>query len=440
MRWKTSKLSGWGRALWAEMELSRADRVSGLEAAVGERVAPAVGNMRSYGDAALNNNGSAHVMNRLDRIIAFDKDTGILRAEAGVTLGTLLNILPAKGWMPPVLPGTGFATLGGAIAMDVHGKNHHVVGSIANFILSIDLILPDGTHKKASPSRNKELFFATIGGLGQTGIIVSAEMQLAPCDANQMTVTEQRMANLQEFMGAFDSSTASYSVGWIDVTQSGETLGRGILEEAEIATDPELAKPAKAKSVPFNAPGLLMSRMVVKLFNAAYFRRIPEDGRTVQRTMQDFFFPLDRIHDWNKLYGKTGFHQFQCVIPFDDAQDTLTDLLQAVVEFKSASPLAVLKKMGDGSAGLMSFPMAGYTLALDVPNRAGTSALFDKLAKITGDAGGRIYLAKDSTAAAKKVLAMYPHLAKWQGIANTVDPDGTLKTDLIRRLQLRGKS
>jgi decaprenylphospho-beta-D-ribofuranose 2-oxidase len=396
--------------------------------------------MRSYGDASLNSGGATHVTTRLDRIISFNKATGVLAAEAGVTLGALLDILPTSGWMPPVLPGTGFATLGGAIAMDVHGKNHHNVGSIANFITSIDLMAPDGTRKRVSPTRNKALFNATLGGLGQTGIIVSAEMQLAPAVGTQMTVTEQRMDNLAEFMGAFDSSTASYSVGWIDVTQTGNTMGRGILEEAEVSdavSDDKLAKP---KSVPFNAPSFLMSRTVVKIFNKMYFRRVPEDGRTHLRSMQDFFFPLDRIHDWNKLYGKTGFHQFQCVIPFEDAQATLTELLGAVVKSKGASPLAVLKKMGAGSAGLMSFPMAGYTLALDVPNRAGTPDLFKRLAQITEQAGGRIYLAKDSLAPAENIHGMYPELSKWQAVVRAQDPDGALKTDLIRRLNLRGKS
>jgi decaprenylphospho-beta-D-ribofuranose 2-oxidase len=440
MRWKTSKISGWGRALWAETTLSRADRVSGLISAFMERPAPAVGNLRSYGDAALNSDKDMHLMSRLDQIISLDTDAGILSAEAGITLGSLLNILTPRGLMPPVLPGTGFATLGGAIAMDVHGKNHHGAGSIGSWIDALEILLPDGTQKRATPNRNKDLFWASIGGLGQTGIIVSATLRLKRCTSDQVTISEHRMDNLQDFLAGLDGSISTYSVGWIDITRHGDTLGRGILEESDIASSVIQSKNGKPKSVPFNAPSFLMSRGVVKLFNEAYFRRIPEGGRSRLRSMQDFFFPLDRINNWNKLYGKTGFHQFQCVVPTDNAHEVLTEILNVVVQSKLASPLAVLKKMGASSGGYMSFPMEGYTLALDVPDRPKTKALFAKLEKITNDAGGRIYLAKDSLGSSQAIKAMYPDLSKWQKVVSDVDPDATLETDLVRRLKLRGQS
>ncbi|WP_108482707.1 FAD-binding oxidoreductase [Oceaniglobus ichthyenteri] len=433
MRWKTANYAGWGRALRATGQLARPERLSTLTALMADEPAPAIGNCRSYGDACLNHGRQAVQMLRMDRIAAFDPTTGIATVEAGVQLGELARVFAPRGWLPAVMPGTGFATVGGAIAHDVHGKNHHVAGSFGQHVRAITLIGIDGTSRRITP--DDPLFAATVGGLGQTGIIASAELQLLKCKGDVIVVTERRIAGWDDFLAHFDASDASYSVGWIDATAQGDSLGRGILEEAETGSGLVTQK-GGAKAVPFDAPGFALSPAVVRLFNAAYFRRVPDKGRTVVKPIQDFFFPLDRIRDWNRLYGKEGFHQFQCVVPVAQAP-ALRAMLGRIAKSGLASPLAVLKRMGPGRAGLMSFPMEGYTLAIDFPNRAKATRLIGELEADTLAAGGRIYLAKDSLAKGSSLRAMYPEHATWAAAANAADPDGVLATDLIRRLDLR---
>jgi len=431
MVWKTAEYSGWGRVLKAEGELARPERVSALAQLA---PAPAIGNCRSYGDACLNNGGKAVDMTRLDRVLEFDEAAGVLHVEAGITVGEIARIYAPRGWLPSVMPGTGFATVGGCIANDVHGKNHHNAGSFGQFVDEITL-LQNGKSRKITPDKNADLFKATLGGLGQTGTIVSARIRLLPCKGDLMTVTERRAENYDEFLSLLDTSEATYTVGWIDATEKGASLGRGILEEGE--TGYGLVPPAKkSKTVPFNAPGFALSAPIVRLFNQAYFRRVPERGRTSVKPINDFFFPLDKILDWNKLYGKRGFHQFQCVVPLT-ASEKLREMLEKIAHSGLASPLAVLKRMGPGRAGYMSFPMEGYTLAVDFPNRGQVASLIGRLEEMTADAGGRIYLAKDSLATPKRLRAMYPEHSKFAAAVAKADPDGALATDLVRRLKLK---
>ncbi len=429
MRTTSQTLHGWGRAIAATSDVGRPERQADIACATG----PAFGNRRSYGDAALNSGGGAVNMTRLDRIIGFDAGTGLLEVEAGVTLGTLARIFPPKGWIPAVLPGTGFATVGGAIAMDVHGKNHHGAGSFGQHVTAITLI-QQGKPRRITP-KDAGLWQATIGGLGQTGVITAATLQLAPCKGDVMTVTERRAEDWDEHIALLDTSRATYTVGWIDATATGATLGRGIVEEAEIIAG-LVPKPKPSKSVPFDAPGFALSAPIVRAFNGLYYRRVPASGRTVIRPIRDFFFPLDAIHDWNRLYGKRGFHQFQCVVPVTQ-KDALRDMMATIAASGLASPLAVLKRMGPGRAGNLSFPMDGYTLAVDFPNRPGAAPLIGELHAMTVAAGGRIYFAKDALATPDIVAGMYPDLAKWQAQAAKADPDGALATDLVRRLNLR---
>lgn len=430
MRWKTEEIAGWGRSIKATTQIARPDRQTGLEQAP---AAPAMGRRRSYGDAALNDDGRAYDMTKLDRFLNFDKSSGHLCAEAGVTLGEIARVFAPKGWIPPVMPGTGFATLGGAIAMDVHGKNHHVAGSFGEHLKDITLV-QNGARRRITP-RDRSLWQATIGGLGQTGLIVEATLALAPCPGTAMQVTERRADTWDEHLSFLMQSKATYCVGWIDATASGSSLGRGIVEEAEIAP---LAAPksAKPKSVPLDAPGFALSSPVVRLFNSIYYRRVPEAGRTVTRSFDDFFFPLDRIHDWNRLYGKAGFHQFQCVVPQDRAED-LRAMLRMIAGSGMASPLAVLKRLGAGRAGYMSFPMEGLTLAVDFRNRDGVANLARELEDMAANAGGRIYLAKDSLSSGQRVKSTYPDWSKWRDAAEKADPDHALETGLVRRLNLR---
>ena len=431
MRWKSDTYSGWGRALKADGDLARPERISALK---GLPPTPAFGARRSYGDACLNSDGRAIDMTRLDRILSFDPETGEVEVEAGVPIGELARLFAPRGWIPTVMPGTGFATVGGCIGMDVHGKNHHRDGSFGNHVTAIRLI-HQGKAKTITPEKNAALFKATLGGLGQTGLIVSATLQMTPISGQAMSVRESRVSNLDEHLALLDASDARYTVGWIDATARDGALGRGIVEEGEHSRDPA-PKPGRAKSVPVDAPRFTLARPVVKAFNARYFARIPEEGRTRTRSIADFFFPLDRVQNWNRLYGKRGFHQFQCVLPPDQTH-ALRRMIETIARSGLASPLAVLKRLGPEAAGFLSFPMEGYTLAVDFPNRSKAADLIRKLGDQTAQAGGRIYLAKDSLADGATIKAMYPGHADWQAEAQKADPEGLLMTDLIRRLDLR---
>lgn len=437
MVWKTDQYTGWGRALSATGELARPERVSAVLKLLENGQIPAIGNRRSYGDAALNSNGRVIDMTRMNRILGFDPETGILNVEAGMTIGEIARLFAPRGWLPAVMPGTGFATVGGCIAQDVHGKNHHEVGSFGCHVNSITLVVK-GKPKKITPTKNKSLFAATVGGVGQTGVILSAELQLMACKGDVIMVTERRAQGLDEFLALFDTSDASYSVGWIDATAKGDDLGRGILEEAETGAG-LVPSPKASKKIPIDAPGFALSAPIVRMFNKIYFKRVPESGRTSVKPIQEFFFPLDGIHDWNRLYGKTGFHQFQCVLPLNEVE-ALREILSRIAASELASPLAVLKRMGPGRAGYMSFPMEGYTLAVDFRNRGGAKNLISVLEGITAQAGGRIYLAKDSLSTAAQVKQMYPEQPNFAAEAEKVDPDGALETDMTRRLKLRATS
>ncbi len=437
MRWKTADYTGWGRVHRASGQLARPERESTLEALVAEEPSPAIGMCRSYGDTCLNDGGRAIDMTRMDRVLAFDAETGVIEVEGGCQIGELARLFAPQGWLPAVMPGTGFATVAGCIANDVHGKNHHGIGSFGQHVISITLL--NGDKKQViSPKRSVGLFKATVGGLGQTGVIASAKMQMIPCKGDVMMVTERRIEGWDEFLAALDGSKATYTVGWIDATAKGDDLGRGILEEGETGAG-LVPKPKKSRSIPFNAPGFALSKPVVRLFNKLYYSRVPKSGRTTVKPISDFFFPLDAIHDWNRLYGKRGFHQFQCVVPIAQA-DALREMLERIANSGLASPLAVLKRMGDGRGGYMSFPMEGYTLAVDFPNRAGAKDLIQSLIDMTEAAGGRIYLAKDSLATGGQLKPMYPEFTDYQTEVQKADPDGHYITDIIRRLDLRSKS
>jgi decaprenylphospho-beta-D-ribofuranose 2-oxidase len=438
MRWKTDDYTGWGRVLEAKGEMVRPEKMADLKAILKTCKGPAVGQLRSYGDVALNDGGAVINLSRLNRLIGFDPRTGILKAEAGATIGEIARVFSPKGWMLPVMPGTGFVTLGGAIANDVHGKSHHIAGSFGQHAVAMELMMANGRQKRLTPDGTPDLFRATIGGLGQTGIILTAEVQLIEGASEIVDVRENRAENLDAFLSMLASSTATYSVGWIDTTARGASLGRGILEEGEFR---EYAKPLqskKAKSIPRDAPGFLLSAPVVRVFNEIYYHRVPASGRRHDRTLQDFFFPLDRIHTWNRLYGKPGFHQFQCVLPDDSAKTGLRQMMDLIATSRLASPLAVLKRLGPGRGGMMSFPMSGYTLAIDFPNRTKTAGLLAELEAITLKAGGRIYFAKDALMRRDSVSQMYDEHGDFARITNEVDPDRVFETNLVRRLNLRG--
>jgi decaprenylphospho-beta-D-ribofuranose 2-oxidase len=429
MTWKTATFTGWGRVFSATEQVARPERASALAPLSAE--GPAVGNRRSYGDTALNGGGRTVDMTRLDRMLAFDAATGALRVEAGAMLGDIARAFAPRGWLPPVMPGTGLATVGGAIGNDVHGKNHHVQGSFGQHVTRFTLLQGGQPVEVAEGS---DLFRATMGGLGQTGVVAEATLRLMPVKGDLMMVTERRVDGWDEHLAALDAARAPYAVGWIDARAGGADLGRGIVEEGETGSG-LVPRRAVSRSVPVDV-GLFVNGPFVRAFNALYWRRVPESGRTVVKPITDFFFPLDRIHRMNRLYGRNGFHQFQCVVP-PGATEALRAMLERTAASGLASPLAVLKRTGDGRAGMLSFPMEGWTLAMDFPNTDAARRLIGDLHEATARAGGRVYLAKDSLLDPARVAAMYPELDAWRQVVAAADPAGRMATDMVRRLKLR---
>lgn len=435
MLWKQTNYAGWGRVHQAEGEMARPERAATLAQIMQKTPAPAIGMRRSYNDSCLNDGGRIIDMTRMDKILAFAPETGVAEVEAGVQMRDLIRIFGPRGWLPAVVPGTGFPTVGGAIGHDIHGKNHHVLGSFGQHVLSLTLIQPGGKRVTASPTRNKTLFRATVGGLGQTGAIVSAKLQLIPTPGTSMRVKESRVEDIDQFFELLDGSSYDYNVGWIDGTSTGSGLGRGILEEAELTDGPQ-KRPMPAITVPMNMPGFALNSMTVKAFNALYWRRVPATGRTHVMPIPAHVFPLDQLYEWYRLYGKRGFHQFQCVVPVESAE-VLKEMVRKIAHSGLASPLAVIKRMGAGRGGMMSFPMEGYTLAIDFPARARAERLIHELEAMTVETGGRLYLGKDALATGDTIKAMYPDWQAWAAEADKADPEGVLITDIVRRLGLR---
>ncbi len=434
--WRPITLTGWGKALRAKTRAARPERTRQLVRAV-DSAGPSVclyGAGRSYGDDALNSRGATVITTRLDRVLDFNEETGEIEVEPGVSIGSLLRDFGPRGWVPPVAPGTGFVTVAGAIANDIHGKNHQAVGSFGEHVTQITL--RTGAGETVSLIPGQEVFHATVGGVGLTGAILAARVQLRRVPGNRAAVRERRMPDIAAFVEAFGASDAHYSVGWIDATAKGKALGRGILEEAEATAAASAEHTGRTRAVPCNAPPFLMSGPVVRTFNAAYYLRIPQAGRTRVRPLAAFLFPLDAVHAWNRLYGKGGFHQFQCVLP-EDSEHALRVLLAKIAESRLASPLAVLKRLGSGRAGMLSFPMAGWTLAVDFRACQAAAELIAGLEAMTLAAGGRIYLAKDALLSPGAVHRMYPELDTFRAVCDRIDPARRFSSDLARRLQLR---
>ena len=436
-------LSGWGRVHRASARAFRPERLGAAEAAVRIRHAGgliAYGGGRSYGDVALNDDGHVLLCERLDRILDLDVENARLVSEPGVTLRALQQLLVPRGLMLPVLPGTGFATLGGAVANDVHGKNHDRHGSIGDHVEWIELLLADGALQKVSPQSDPALFAATVGGIGLTGLMTAVCLRLLPAASNAVALREARARDLDHFFELFEATrnTATFSVGWIDALARGGRMGRGILETAEIAAESIPPESGRMRRVPFDLPGVLLNRMSIQAFNEAYYRRVPQSGRSRMLGFDRFFHPLDAIAEWNRLYGRRGFHQFQCVIPETEGRAGIGRLLEVISDAGGGSFLAVLKTLGGPGRGHLSFPLRGYTLALDFPARGGVDALLSRLERVTLDHGGRIYLAKDSSVSPEGFAAMYPALDEFREVLARVDPDGVFVSDLARRLRIRG--
>jgi FAD/FMN-containing dehydrogenase len=352
------------------------------------------GNHRSYGDSAF----CKQVLNLKSRdyLLQFDTDKGILHCQAGVLFSDLLAVIVPKGWLLPVLPGTQFISVGGAIASDVHGKNHHHTGTFCQFVISFSLMLADGTIINCSKRKNIKYFHATCGGMGLTGVILDAKIQLVAIQSNSITQTTIKCKNLSQIFSVFEKNANSlYTVAWLDSMTEGKSLGKGIVMLGEPQTSGALTYDFKTKiKLPFYLPAFIMNRWTAKIFNYLYYAKSKENTQII--SLQKFFFPLDNISGWNKLYGRNGFLQFQCVLPMETSHQGIAALLKQIGKSNQASFLAVLKPMGKANNNLLSFPMAGYSLALDFKYNNTVLSLLDELDKIVIKYQGRIYLCKDA--------------------------------------------
>jgi FAD/FMN-containing dehydrogenase len=440
------QLTGWGRYPRFESAITEPDDFG--EASQFHRTETGLvarGNGRAYGDAAV---GLATTLStrRLDRIISFDPVTGRLEVEAGAILADILDFVVPRGFFPPVVPGTKFVSIGGMLAADVHGKNHHVDGGFGRHVESFALVLPDGSRVTCSPGQHGELFKATVGGMGLTGTILSVAFRLRRIETAFMQTCTIAAENLDAAMAALEAaSDASYSVAWIDGLAKGTRLGRALVFRAEHARADALpagqstfaAARKRTLAVPFDLPSFTLNRISVAAFNELYFRQgAARAGHDRIVAADPYFFPLDAIAGWNRIYGARGFVQYQCVIPKASSRAAFAEILERVSRLGTPSFLAVLKLLGPGD-GLMSFPMEGFTLALDFPVSVPMLALLDEIDKIVAAAGGRLYLAKDARQKAGIFEQGYAQaLPQFQALRRAIGAAGKIESRLSRRLSL----
>lgn len=382
------------------------------------------GNGRSYGDSCQNAEGRLLLTQGLDRFIAFDGDTGVIECEAGVQLAHIIDLVLPRGWFVPVTPGTRFVTVGGAIANDVHGKNHHREGSFGHHVLGFELLRSDGSVRWCAPQgEHADWFAATVGGLGLTGLIRRVRMQLRRVPGPWLAGQSRRFGNLDEFFALSRESDRDfeYTVSWIDCTARGGALGRGVFMRGNHAPIEGRAPGERALRVPFTPPVSLINRLSLQAFNRLYYARPSAECADAVWHYRPFFYPLDGLLEWNRIYGPRGFYQYQCAVPPGPARDALAEMIEAIAQSGSGSFLAVLKMFGDRpSSGLLSFPRPGATLALDFPNHGdATLRLLDRLDAITRAAGGAVYPAKDARMSADAFQQYFP---RWREFSAFVDP------------------
>lgn len=384
-----------------------------------------VGAGRSYGDVCLLEDGTLLKTRGMDRLLHFDPQTGVLRCEAGVTLAEILEFAVPRGFFLPVTPGTKYVTVGGAIANDIHGKNHHVAGTFGCHVLRFELVRSDGTRFICSPQENADWFSATVGGLGLTGLITWAEVHLRPIVSRKIQYKGIKFAGIDEFVELSKASThIEYTVSWIDCVATGKNFARGIFMQGDHSETPAELTASKEPwlTLPMDVPEFALNRFSIGLFNTLYYNKQIGKEKTGLVDYEPFFYPLDSLLQWNRMYGKSGLLQFQCVLPWEAEQQMgITQILKAITASGLASFLAVIKVFGDvPSPGMMSFPAPGITLALDFPIRREVSFdLLDRLANITMDHGGRMYPAKDARMTAEQFQSFYP---QWRNFARYIDP------------------
>lgn len=442
-------LAGWGRTSPSVATVHTAGDDADLVQLVtkaGRRGVLGRGLGRSYGDAAQNGGGVVVDMTSRHRVLSVDPETALVEVEAGASLDDLMRLLLPRGLFVPVSPGTRQVTVGGAVAADIHGKNHHVDGSFGNHVVSMDLLCADGSIRTLTPE--SELFWATVGGMGLTGLVLRATLRMKKVESAYCLVDTERCANLDDLLArmAEGDDRYTYSVAWIDCLARGSSLGRSVLTRGWPATLEQLPAKLRDHALDFGPkqvavappvfPSGLLNRATVAAFNEVWFRKAPHERRGEVQSIAAFFHPLDGVGHWNRIYGPKGFLQYQFVVPFG-AEDTLRRCIQMLSDTGQASFLAVLKRFGPAGAGHLSFPTPGWTLALDIP--LGSPVLGDLLDRLDEEvlaAGGREYLAKDSRLPASSIARMYPRLEQWRDIRASTDPHGVFTSDLSRRLGL----
>lgn len=404
---------------------------------------------RCYGDSACNASLVLSTL-RLDKMLSFDEETGLLVTEAGVSLSDIIDAFLPRGWFLPVTPGTKFVTMGGAVASDVHGKNHHIAGTMGQHVAWMDVLTAEKGLVRCSPSEHADLFYATCGGHGLTGLVVCVALQLIRVPSAWIDQTCIKAANLQEIMDSFEANaTSPYSVAWIDCLQTGKAMGRSILMCGNFAP-PEILEAARRKqpyasarkkqlTVPFNFPALALNPLSVKLFNTLYYGKAPRGATQGIVSCNTFFYPLDAINCWNRIYGKRGFTQYQFVLPKEAGAEGLPKILHRIAKSGSGSFLAVLKLFGGQTVipGNISFPTEGYTLALDFPISSRLFPLLDQLDAMVLDYGGRHYLTKDARLAAATFRKGYGKLLDdFLAVKTAWDPQNKFTSTQAQRLEL----
>lgn len=451
-QFETRALTGWGRTAPSVARVAYPtdeDQVIAAVKQATDRGVIARGLGRSYGDPAQNAGGMVVDMNGLDRIHSIDADTGLAVLDAGVNLDQLMRAALPFGLWVPVLPGTRQVTIGGAIGSDIHGKNHHSAGSFGNHVRSMDLLTADGQVRTVTPDGpESDLFWATVGGMGLTGIILRATVALKHVESAYFVVDTDRTSTLDETLSLFaDGSDENYdySMAWFDSISTGDKLGRAVFSRGSLATVDQLPKKLRAHPLKFDAPQLLTlpnvfpnglaNKLTFRALGEAWYRKAPKRARGQIQNLTAFYHPLDLFGEWNRAYGPNGFLQYQFIVPFE-ADAELRRIVRRIADSGHVSFLNVLKRMGEGNAAPLSFPRPGWTITVDFPITPGLPAFCAELDDLVLRVGGRLYLAKESRTTPETFHRMYPRLDEWRKVRQSVDPDGLFISDQARRLEL----